>query len=359
VTESRTLWWDDVLGGIRYVEQTLLPSEYTIIDCTSVSRLATAIRRLEIRGAPALGVAGAYGVALAARSCAARTYPDFLALIKKDAALLRSTRPTAINLAWGIDRVMARMIREKDIPSARKAALDEAEQIAREDTDCCHAIGKHGALLLPDTCTVLTHCNAGALACSSWGTALGVIRSAVQAKKRVNVISCETRPLLQGARLTAWELSHDGIPVTVITDSMAAHFMRTGTIDAVVVGADRITEDAVFNKIGTYMHAVCARHHGIPFYAAAPISTFDPIKRESDVIIEERGSDEVTIMGNRVFVPSEAAVKNPAFDATPMSLVTAIITENGVVRPPFAMDSLLTGKRLNNSAPHKRGKNGS
>lgn len=344
MTESRTLWWDDAQGGIRYVEQTLLPSEYTIIDCTSVGRLATAIRRLEIRGAPALGVAGAYGVALAARSCAAKTYPEFLAMVEGDAALLRSTRPTAINLAWGIDRVMAQMIQEKDIPSARKAALDEAERIAREDTDCCHAIGDHGATLLPDSCTVLTHCNAGALACSSWGTALGVIRSAVRSGKCVHVLSCETRPLLQGARLTAWELSRDAIPVTVITDSMAAHFMRAGTIDAVVVGADRITEDAVFNKIGTYMHAVCARFHGIPFYVAAPISTFDPLKRESDVIIEERGRDEVTTMGNRVFVPPEAAVKNPAFDATPMELVTAIITENGIIRPPFAMNEILPAK---------------
>ncbi len=344
MTESRTLWWDDTLGGIRYIEQTLLPTEFRIIDCTTVDRLATAIRRLEIRGAPALGVAGAYGVALAARSCTAKTYPGFLLRVEKDAELLRSTRPTAINLAWGIDRVMARMIREKDIPSARKAALDEAERIAREDTDCCHAIGKHGATLLPDTCTVLTHCNAGALACSSWGTALGVIRSAVNAGKTVNVISCETRPLLQGARLTAWELSRDSVPVTVITDSMAAHFMRTGSIDAVVVGADRITGDAVFNKIGTYMHAICARHHNIPFYVAAPISTFDPVGRESDVIIEERGRDEVTTMGNRTFVPQGAGVKNPAFDATPMDLVTAIITENGIVRPPFAMNSVISGK---------------
>ena len=344
MTESRTLWWDDTLGGIKYIEQTLLPTEFRIIDCTTVDRLETAIRRLEIRGAPALGVAGAYGVALAARSCTAKTYPGFLMRVEKDAELLRSTRPTAINLAWGIDRVMARMIREKDIPSARKAALDEAERIAREDTDCCHAIGDNGAALLPDTCTVLTHCNAGALACSSWGTALGVIRSAVNAGKAVNVISCETRPLLQGARLTAWELFRDSIPVTVITDSMAAHFMRTGTIDAVVVGADRITEDAVFNKIGTYMHAICARHHKIPFYVAAPISTFDPVGREPDVVIEERGRDEVTTMGNRTFVCQGAGVKNPAFDATPMDLVTAIITENGIVRPPFAMNSIISGK---------------
>lgn len=344
MTESRTLWWDADIGGIRYIEQTRLPSEYTIIDCTSVSRLATAIRRLEIRGAPALGVAGAYGVALAARYSTADSYHAFLDNVRSGAELLRSTRPTAINLAWGIDRVMARISVENDISRARSTALEEAELIAREDTECCHAIGDHGASLLPDTCTVLTHCNAGALACSSWGTALGVIRSAMRVGKTVRVLSCETRPLLQGARLTAWELSRDGIPVTVITDSMAAHFMRTSRIDAVVVGADRITEDAVFNKIGTYMHAVCARHHGIPFYVAAPLSTFDPANREKDVIIEERGRDEVTTMGNRTFVPHEAGVRNPAFDATPMDLVTAIITENGIVRPPFAIDAIFPAK---------------
>jgi methylthioribose-1-phosphate isomerase len=340
VNESRTLWWDDSPGGIRYVEQTLLPTEYRIIDCTDVGRLATAIRRLEIRGAPALGVAGGYGVALAAKCCTAENFPAFLAQVRRDAGMLRATRPTAINLAWGIDRVMAKVSAEKDILSARTVALAEAERIAAEDTACCHAIGTHGATLLPDTCTVLTHCNAGALACSSWGTALGVIRSAVKAGKNVSVISCETRPLLQGARLTAWELSRDGIPVTVITDSMAAHFMRVSRIDAVVVGADRITQDAVFNKIGTYMHAVCAHHHKIPFYVAAPLSTFDPFLKEKDVVIEERGRDEVTTMGNRTFIPPAAGVKNPAFDATPMDLVTAIITENGIIRPPFAMKSV-------------------
>lgn len=344
MTEIRTLWWDNNPGSIKYIEQTLLPSEYTVIDCTSVSRLATAIRRLEIRGAPALGVAGAYGVALAARTSTAGSYSAFLESVRKDAELLRSTRPTAINLAWGIDRVMARMSGEKDIQSARNAALAEAGLIAREDTACCHAIGDHGAALLPDTCTVLTHCNAGALACSSWGTALGVIRSAVNAGKKVNVLSCETRPLLQGSRLTSWELSRDGIPVTVITDSMAAHFMRTTKIDAVVVGADRITSDAVFNKIGTYMHAVCARHHNIPFYVAAPFSTFDPVTRAKDVVIEERGREEVTTIGSRLFTPVEASVRNPAFDATPMDLVTAIITENGIIRPPFDMHAVIPGK---------------
>jgi len=339
---TKTLWWDATSQSIRYIDQTVLPGEFTIIECTSVDRLATAIRRLEIRGAPALGVAGAYGVALAAVASTKEDPRVFSREVQAAAALLRSTRPTAINLAWGIDRVLKKIMPVDDIRTARQIAIKEAEAIAREDTDCCHAIGKHGAALLPDTCTVLTHCNAGALACSSWGTALGVIRSAVEEGKNVKVISCETRPLLQGARLTAWELAEDGIDVTTITDSMAAHFMRAGAIDAVVVGADRITRDAVFNKIGTYMHAVCASHHKIPFYVAAPLSTFDRDKCERDVVIEERGREEVTSMGNRVFVPDRAHVRNPAFDATPMELVTAIVTEHGVVRPPLDIPALLS-----------------
>jgi methylthioribose-1-phosphate isomerase len=339
---TATLWWDAGNSSIRYIEQTLLPNEYVIVECRSIERLATAINRLEIRGAPALGVAGAYGVALSAVLAERNDMPSFTAAVHRDADLLRSTRPTAINLAWGIDRVLASMASAHDCNEACSRAIAEAEVIAREDTACCHAIGRHGAALLPDSCTVLTHCNAGALACSSWGTALGVIRSAVNAGKRVNVISCETRPLLQGARLTAWELARDGIEVTTITDSTAAYLMRKGAIDAVVVGADRITCDAVFNKIGTYMHAVCAYHHNIPFYVAAPLSTFDPKNTERDVLIEERGRDEVTILGGRTVVPEQALVKNYAFDATPMELVTAIITETGVIRPPVDIHKLLS-----------------
>ncbi|HUH78801.1 MAG TPA: S-methyl-5-thioribose-1-phosphate isomerase [Methanoregula sp.] len=339
---SPTLWWDGGAGCIRYIEQTLLPGEYRIEECHTVERWATAIRRLEVRGAPALGVAGAYGVALAAAVCSEKVFAGFMAALLRDAGYLKATRPTAINLAWGIDRVLARIGRERDIAGVRRAALDEAEAIAREDTACCHAIGEHGAGLLPDACTVLTHCNAGALACSSWGTALGIIRSAVGAGKEVRVIACETRPLLQGARLTAWELARDGIPVTVITDSMAAHVMRMRKIDAVIVGADRITRDAVFNKIGTYMHAICARHHGIPFYVAAPLSTFDPENNEAAVIIEERGREEVATIGGRTFVPDAAGVMNFGFDATPLDLVSAIITEKGVFRPPLDLPALLS-----------------
>ena len=340
--ETKTLWWDESLGGIRYIDQTLLPTDYAIVGCTDVDRLISAIQRLEIRGAPALGVAGGYGVALAARTCTGSSFDDYSRAVLRAADRIRESRPTAVNLSWGVDRVVARFLAAADGPSARTATLAEAEAIATEDTRCCHAIGEHGAALLPDRCTVLTHCNAGALACSSWGTALGVIRSAVAAGKQVKVIACETRPLLQGARLTAWELSRDGIDVTVITDSMAAHIMRGGAIDAVFVGADRITGDAVFNKIGTYMHAVCARHHDIPFYVAAPLSTFDATRTEKEVTIEERGRDELAVVGNRTLIPDGVPVKNYAFDATPMDLVSAIVTEQGVIRPPFDIGALVS-----------------
>jgi methylthioribose-1-phosphate isomerase len=305
-----------------------------------VDRLATAIRRLEIRGAPALGVVGAFGVALAAVTCTKKDRAVFFSDIRRSGDLLASTRPTAINLSWGINRVLAAMKGADSVAGAQTVAVAEALAIAHEDEACCHAIGDYGAALLQASCTVLTHCNAGALASTAWGTALGVIRSALGQGKDVRVIACETRPLLQGARLTAWELARDGIDVTVVTDSMAAHLMRAGEIDCVVVGADRITSDAVFNKIGTYMHAVCARHHGIPFYVAAPLSTFDSEHMEQDIIIEERARDEVATCGARTNVPDGVKVKNPAFDATPMGLITAIITERGVLRPPIDMKGL-------------------
>lgn len=341
---TSTLWWDKKNGSIRYIDQTLLPNEFRIVECHSVRRLAKAIQRLEIRGAPALGVAGAFGVALAASQCRKKSFRAFLGFVIRDAEILRSTRPTAVNLGWGIDRVLDVLKDMKDVGCAQEKALNEAEKVFLEDTACCHAIGEHGAPLLPDSCTVLTHCNAGALACSSWGTALGVIRSAIEGGKQVSMIACETRPLLQGARLTAWELLRDGIPVTVITDSMAAHIMHTSTIDAVIVGADRITGDSVFNKIGTYMLAVLARYHGIPFYVAAPLSTFDVTRKARDIVIEERDRKEIATIGNRTFVPPAVPVKNPAFDATPLELVSAIITENGIIRPPFSMNDLLQGR---------------
>jgi len=341
VTLPPTLAWDDGILGIRYIDQTRLPERLSIVRCMTVRRLVAAIRRLEIRGAPALGVAGGFGVAIAAFRCRRTGPAAFLAAIRGEAELLAKARPTAVNLSWGVNRVLTAAGQEKTVSAMREAAVREALAIAREDEACCHAIGGYGAALLPDPCTVLTHCNAGALACSAYGTALGIIRSAVRQGKDVRVIACETRPLLQGARLTAWELVQDAIDVTVITDSMAAALMQAGRIDCAVVGADRITHDAVFNKIGTYMHAVCARHHRIPFYVAAPLSTFDLHRSGNDVTIEERGRSEVASCGARTTVPKGAKVCNPSFDATPLELVTAVVTERGVYRPPLDMKAFM------------------
>jgi len=319
---------------IRYIAQTLLPETVTERRAGSVEVLAGAIRCLDIRGAPALGVAGAYGIALAACTCPEKEITTFKKEITAAAELLRKTRPTAVNLFYGIDRVISRVLRENDRESARNAAILEAEAVADEDARTCHAIGEIGSAIVPRSCHILTHCNAGALACREWGTALGVIRSAVSNGCEVKVFACETRPLLQGARLTAWELARDGIDVTVITDSMAATLMRRGEIDMVIVGADRITRDAVFNKIGTYMHAICARFHQIPFYVAAPFSTFDESASESEIIIEERARDEIARCAGRMLVPDSVDIYNPAFDATPGELVTGIITEHGIFTIP-------------------------
>jgi methylthioribose-1-phosphate isomerase len=334
-----TIAWDEASGTVRLIDQTLLPGRYEIITCDTVERLIRAIRRMEVRGAPALGVAGGMGVALAARASRAETREAFLREMEQKAAALAAARPTAVNLSWGVNRVLARVREAGDPAGAKRAAVREAILIAEEDRATCMRIGDHGAALVPDGATILTHCNAGALACTDWGTALGVVRSAAREGKRVRVIASETRPLFQGARLTAWELARDGIDVTVIPDGSAASLMRKGRIDLVLVGADRITRKVVFNKIGTYMHAVSARHHGIPFYVAAPRSTFDAGSSEDEVIIEERARDEVTRCGERTLVPDGARVENPGFDATPLSLVSAIITEDGVLRPPYRFGS--------------------
>lgn len=333
--QLKTLWYEEDTDSIVYIDETLLPELFEIARCTTIAGLGTAIKTLAIRGAPALGVAGAFGVALAARRSKEKGYKEFFHQVQADAGWLSSSRPTAVNLSWGIQRVLNSMMNAASVHEAKETALAEALTVAREDAIICRKIGQQGAALLPDRCTVLTHCNAGALACSEWGTALGVIRSAVEAGKDIRVVACETRPLLQGARLTAWELDRDHINVTVITDSMAAILMRKREIDSVVVGADRITQDAVFNKIGTYMHAVCAKHHNIPFYVAAPVSTFDVINMEQDIIIEERGREEVASFSGRVTIPGGVPVKNPGFDATPLALVSGIITENGILSAPY------------------------
>ncbi len=346
VKTIETIRWDDETGSVVLIDQTKLPSVFRMVRCTSVDRLVTAIVRLEVRGAPALGVAGAYGVALAAAKEREKNFSRYLENLETASAALSRARPTAINLSWGVQRVLGHVMRAESIEEARKIALAEACKVADEDAAACHALGDHGAALIADGSTILTHCNAGALACREWGTALGVVRSAVQAGKEIRVIACETRPLLQGARLTAWELDRDGIPVTVIPDSAAGHLMRNGEIDGVLVGADRITPDVVFNKVGTYGLAVLAKAHAIPFYVAAPLSTFDPAHTEETVEIEDRDREEVATCGKQVMVPPHVPVRNPAFDATPHSLVTAIISDHGIFRMPLDWGLIEKSRRV-------------
>jgi methylthioribose-1-phosphate isomerase len=333
-----TISWDEADQAVHLIDQTRLPGAYRNVRCASVDRLVRAIQRLEVRGAPALGVAGALGVALAARKIRDKDFHRFSEKLAIEAERLRNARPTAVNLSWGVDRVMARAATGLSVKEVRELALSEALSVADEDARICHALGAVGTGILPRKCTVLTHCNAGALACKEWGTALGVVRSAVESGKEVNVIACETRPLLQGARLTAWELQRDGIAVTVIPDSSAAYLMRQKMVDLVLVGADRITTDVVFNKIGTYMHALCAMYHKVPFFVAAPLSTFDPARTEHDVEVEQRGREEVASWGGIETVPPGVPVLNYGFDATPLSLVKGIITEKGVLAPPLDWD---------------------
>lgn len=328
----RTIDWSDEKGCITIIDQTALPSKLAFIDIYQINALHDAIQRLKVRGAPALGAAGGFGVALLARTIMTGDYHEQLI---KEAVSLKSIRPTAVNLSWGVDRVLAKALTGNDRAEVEALALAEAKAIADEDVAQCKAIGEHGAKLLKSGDTVMTHCNAGRLACVDWGTALGVIRSAIGHGKDIKVISCETRPLNQGSRITCFELMEDGIPVTLITDSMAGHMMRQGKVDKVIVGADRIVRDAVFNKIGTYSHSVLAKAHSIPFYVAAPISTFDFTRMEKDIVIEERDPGELRHWNGTQIAPEGVPVYNPAFDATPMENVTAIITEQGILEPPI------------------------
>ncbi|HEX6099000.1 MAG TPA: S-methyl-5-thioribose-1-phosphate isomerase [Thermoanaerobaculia bacterium] len=307
-------WRGDTLS---LLDQRLLPREETWIECRTASEVAEAIRTMVVRGAPAIGVSAAYGMAMAAR-----TGED----LQEAARILKAARPTAVNLAWAVDRMLA-----------VNGELSEAQRIHREDVEGNMRMGRYGAELLGERTTVLTHCNAGALATAGYGTALGVIRAAIDGGKRVAVFADETRPYLQGARLTAWELQRDGIDVTLITDNMSGHFFQQGKFDAVIVGADRIAANGdAANKIGTYTVAVLAQAHGVPFYIAAPVSTIDPACPSGDQIpIEERSAEEVVdIFGARV-APEGIQVRHPAFDVTPARLITAIITERGVLRPPY------------------------
>jgi methylthioribose-1-phosphate isomerase len=323
----RTIAWDDEKAVVKLIDQTLLPADYTVVTCAQVDDLIDAIKNLKVRGAPALGAAGAFGVVLACRN------ERDEAAVKKEAHKLRNARPTAVNLSYGVDRALAAALCGDTVQEMIRLALAEAKRIAEEDVAANKKLGEYGSALLEDGDVVLTHCNAGRLACVDWGTALGVIRTAVQNGKRIEVIACETRPLNQGSRLTAWELLQDNIPVTLITDSMSAAVMRAGRVDKVLVGADRVMKEGVFNKIGTYMHAVVANAHGIPFYVAAPLSSFDTSRSYTEVEIEERSPEELLFCGERQIAPLHVKVYNPAFDFTPFELIEAVITEKGVIRP--------------------------
>ncbi len=334
----KTLEWTD--AGVRFIDQTKLPTEETYVTCKTYEEVADAIRTMIVRGAPALGVTAAMGVALGVRASQAQD----LAALRRDldqvCDVIAATRPTAVNLFWGIRRMRNKFdeVSAKPLAEIKKTLVSEACRMLDDDIAANQSMGKHGAVLLPSSGGVLTHCNAGALATCGYGTALGVIRAAVDSGKKLHVFADETRPFLQGSRLTAWELMKDGIPTTVIADNMAGAMMRQRKIDAVVVGADRIAANGdVANKIGTYGVAILAKEHGIPFYVAAPFSTVDLNTPDgSGIPIEQRSAREVTHMAGKQIAPDGVGVENPAFDVTPHQYVTAIITERGVVRPPYA-----------------------
>ena len=326
-------------GVVRMIDQTLLPSEKVFVDCKTIEEVGHAIKTMIIRGAPAIGVAAAMGVSLGADSINASNFDEFYAAREKQCDQLGKSRPTAVNLAWAINRMKQVAKDSKNLPvSELKVRLkEEALTILTEDISINKAMGQHGQTLVESGNVVLTHCNAGALATAGYGTALGVIRASIGAGKNIRVLANETRPFLQGARLTAWELKEDNIPVKLITDSMCGFFMKNKEVDLVVVGADRIAGNGdIANKIGTYMVAVLAKENNIPFYVAAPVSTLDLSLASGDEIpIEERSAEEVVNINNKRMAPEGIEVAHPAFDITPNKLVTAIITEEGIARPPF------------------------
>jgi methylthioribose-1-phosphate isomerase len=333
----RTIEWTD--DGVVMLDQRLLPTQEIYRTYTNHCEVANAIHSMVVRGAPAIGVAAAMGIALGVKISHPGSLTELDALFERICSDIESTRPTAVNLFWAVERMKGvySRTRSQGIAAIRSTLINEAVKIHAEDIQANRALGRFGQELIPAKAQILTHCNAGALATAGYGTALGVIRAAVEAGKQVQVYADETRPFLQGARLTAWELQKDNIPVTIITDNMAGHFMHEGKIDCIIVGADRIAANGdVANKIGTYSVAVLAKENGVPFYVAAPISTFDlSIPDGSHIPIEERDPDEVRkIMGVSI-TPVDAKVANPAFDVTPNCYVHAIITDKGIARPPF------------------------
>jgi methylthioribose-1-phosphate isomerase len=334
------LRWDDASGCIQMIDQRVLPARFELLSYDCASAVAEAIRSMVVRGAPAIGCAAAYGIAVEARRLRQLDRDRFAAGMSAAFVLLAQSRPTAVNLFWALQRMQEVLAAAQPQAPAVVATLllQQAHDMLAADVRANRALGAFGAALLPQTAQVLTHCNAGALATAGYGTALGVIRSAVADGKRISVVADETRPFLQGARLTVWELQQDRIPVTLITDNMAGYMMQQGGVDAVIVGADRVAANGDFaNKIGTYMVAVLAHRHGIPFYVAAPLSTIDrQLASGASIPIEERAAAEVRGFGEQRWAPIDVAVRNPAFDVTPAGLVTALITENGVVRSPDA-----------------------
>jgi methylthioribose-1-phosphate isomerase len=335
----QTLEWTD--RGVRFIDQTKLPTEETYVTCKTHAQVADVIRNMVVRGAPAIGVAAAMGIALGVNNSKAESTGDLKREFDQICDVIGKTRPTAVNLFWAIRRMQEKFerVRIRPIPQIKQDLIEEAQRMHAEDIAANQAMGRHGATLMPADGGVLTHCNAGALATAGYGTALGIIRAAVEQGKKIHVYADETRPFLQGSRLTAWELMKDGIPV--ISDNMAGAIMRQGKIGAIVVGADRIAANGdVANKIGTYTVAVLAREHNIPFYVAAPISTVDLACPEGSLIpIEQRNAKEVTHIAGKQMVPDGVAIENPAFDVTPAKYVAAIITERGIARAPYE-DSL-------------------
>jgi methylthioribose-1-phosphate isomerase len=333
----QTLEWTP--RGVVFIDQTKLPTEEVYVTCTTHQQVAGAIRNMVVRGAPAMGVAAAMGIALGVKNSKAENGADLKIDFDQICETIRQTRPTAVNLFWAIRRMQQKFerIRIRPIAQIKQELVEESRRMHAEDIAANQAIGRHGATLMPSSGGVLTHCNAGALATAGYGTALGVIRAAVEQGKKIHVYADETRPFLQGSRLTAWELMKDGIPTTVISDNMAGAMMQQGKIGAVVVGADRIAANGdVANKIGTYTVAVLAKEHGIPFYVAAPISTVDLATPDgSKIPIEQRNPREVTHIAGKQLVPDGVQVENPAFDVTPAKYVAAIITERGIARAPY------------------------
>jgi len=330
----KTIEWKD--NSVIMIDQTKLPNELLFVTYTDYKQVANAIKTLVVRGAPAIGVSGAFGLALAALQSNASTKEKMINDLNSAKNVLFETRPTAVNLAWGLEKIMEVARSCKDPEEIKKIVVGTAKQMADQDVKINMTMGKHGSKLFDDNDTVLTHCNAGALATVGYGTALGVIRASKESGKNIKVIATETRPVQQGSRLTAFELKHDGIDVSLIPDTAVGYTLANNLVNKIIVGADRILKTGhVFNKIGTYQVALLAKQHNVPFYVAAPLSTFDLNSNPEDIVIEQRKSSEVTGIGEKKTAPDDINVINPAFDMTPPELISGIITENGVITAPF------------------------